>query len=183
MNTTGATLLANPQPCGHIVYPYHSESQFADAVCLFAGAGLRKGESALLVMEESHCEPIRKQLHADGLDVEELEASGRLICKNAEALLESFMFDELIDEDVFKTKIGWLIEQAKTASSSGQVRVFGEMVNLLWMPNPKATRRLEELWNEVIKLHSVPLLCAYSLGGLRPDALPVSLLACHSAAV
>jgi len=183
MNTTGVTLLTHPQPCGHIVYPYSNESQFAEVVSLFAGACLRQGESALLVMEESHCEPVRKQLQASGLDVAELEANGQLICKKAEALLESFMNGESVDEDAFKSKVGRLIDKGKRASPRGQVRVFGEMVDLLWMPNPKATRRLEELWNDVIKLHSVPLLCAYSLGGLRPDALPVSLLACHSAAV
>jgi hypothetical protein len=183
MNATGKTILTHPRPCGHIVYPYTNESQFAEAVGLFAGAGLRDGESALLVMEESHCEPIRKQLRGNGLDVAELETSGRLICKNAQALLETFLFDGIIDEDAFKTNVGWLIDKAKTSSPNGQVRVFGEMVDLLWMPNPEATRRLEELWNDVIKLHSVPLLCAYSLGGLRPDVLPVSLLACHSAAV
>jgi len=183
MNTTGASLLAHPRPCGHIVYPYTNESQFAEAVGLFASAGLRNGESALLVMEESHCELIRKHLQRDGLDVADLEASGRLICKNAGSVLETFLFDGIIDEDAFRTQIGWLIEKAKTSSPKGQVRVFGEMVDLLWMPNPKATQRLEELWNQVIKLHSVPLLCAYSLGGLRPDALPAALLACHSAAV
>ena len=183
MNSSGQNLLTHPQPCGHIVYPYTNESQFAGVVCLFAGAGLRNGESVVLVMEKAHCDPIRRQLQRDGLDVADLEASGRLICKSAETLLETFLFDGIIDEDAFKTEIGWLIEKAKTSSPNGQVRVFGEMVNLLWLPNPEATRRLEELWNEVIKLHSVPLLCAYALGGSRPDSLPVSLLSCHSAAV
>jgi hypothetical protein len=50
----------------------------------------------------------------------------------------------------------------------------------MWTTNLKATERLEQLWNEVIEVHSVPLLCAYSLSGTRPSALPESLLACHS---
>ena len=183
MNATAETILTHPQPCGHIVYPYTDESQFTEAVCLFVSTGLRKGESALLVMEESHCEPIRKHLQDDGLDVAELEASGQLSCKSAEALMKTFTFDGIIDEHAFKSKVGRLIDKARSASLNGHVRVFGEMVNLLWMPNPKATQRLEELWNDVIELHSVPLLCAYALGGSRPDALPDSLLACHSAAV
>jgi MEDS: MEthanogen/methylotroph, DcmR Sensory domain len=183
MNTSGHSLLTHPQPRGHIVYPYSSESQFAEVVCLFASAGLRNGESAVLLMEEAHCEPIRRQLQRDGLDVADLEATGRLICKKAETLLDTFLFDGMIDEDAFKTEMGWLIQKAKSSSPKGQVRVFGEIVNILWMPNPEATRRLEELWNEIINLHSVPLLCAYALGGLRPDSLPVSLLSCHSSAV
>jgi hypothetical protein len=183
MNATGEALLNHPHPCGHIVFPYTNEAQFIEAVCLFTSAGLRKGDSALLVMEQSHREPIRRQLRENGFDLADLESRGQLICETAEPLMATFIFDGIIDEDAFKDRIADLIERAKEASSTGQVRVSGEMVNLLWMESPEATHRLEELWNEVIKLHSVPLLCAYALGGNRPDVLPASLVACHSAAV
>jgi hypothetical protein len=183
MNATGEALLNHPHPCGHIVFPYTNEAQFIEAVCLFTSAGLRKGDSALLVMEQSHCEPIRQQLRENGFDLNDLESRGQLICETAETLMTTFMFDGVVDEHAFKSRIAGLIHTAKEASTTGQVRVFGEIVNLLWMENPRATHRLEELWNEVIKLHSVPLLCAYALGGNRPDVLPASLVACHSAAV
>jgi hypothetical protein len=182
MNATGEALLNHPH-CGHIVFPYTNEAQFIEAVCLFTSAGLRKGDSALLVMEQDHCEPIRQQLQESGFDLADLESTGQLICKAAEELMATFIFDGIIDEYVFKSRIAGLIQTAKDASATGQVRVFGEMVNLLWTENPKATHRLEELWNDVIKLHSVPLLCAYALGGNRPDMLPASLVACHSAAL
>ncbi len=183
MNATGKAILTHPDPQGHFVYPYTNDSQFSEAVCLFAGSGLRKGGSALLVMTESHCEPVRTQLQVEGLEVASLEARGRLVCVTAESLLGSFMFDGIIDEGLCKITIGRLIEKARAASSNGEVRVFGEMVDLIWLPNPKATQRLEELWNQVIKLHSVPLLCAYSLGGNRPSTLPDTLLQCHSEAL
>jgi len=183
MNATGEAILTHPDPHGHFVYPYTNESQFSEAVCLFVSSGLRNGGSALLVMKEPHCEPIRMQLEADGLDVAELEARGRFVCADAENLLGTFMFDGIIDDDLCKTTIGRLIEKARAASSNGEVRVFGEMVDLIWLPNPKATQRLEELWNQVIKLHSVPLLCAYSLGGNLPNTLPNALLQCHSEAL
>ena len=86
------------------------------------------------------------------------------------------MFDGIIDHHRFKTTVGHLIEKGRAASSNGEVRVFGEMVDLIWVPNPKATQRLEELWNQVIALYSVPLLCAYSPGGSRPEVLRESLL-------
>jgi hypothetical protein len=156
MNATGEAILTHPGPQGHFVYPYTNESKFSEAVCLFVSSGLRKGASALLVMTEFHCEPIRTQLEDDGLDVAELEARGRFVCVTAESLLATFMFDGIIDEDLCKITIGRLIEKARAASLNGEVRVFGEMVDLIWIPNPKATQRLEELWNQVIKLHSVP---------------------------
>jgi hypothetical protein len=183
MNATGEAILTHPHPCGHFVYPYTTESQFVGAVCLFAGTGLRNGESALLIMEQLHCAPIRQQLQDTGLNVSDLESKGQLACESAENLLDTFLFDGIIDEYKFKDRVGTMIEKAKTAACGGQVRVMGEMVNLTIGQNPKATLRLEELWNDVIKTHSVSLLCAYCLGGTRPDALPESLIACHSEAL
>jgi len=183
MNPTAHEILLNPQPSGHIVYPYTDDSQIADAVSLFAGAGLRKGEAVLLVVSALHLEPIKARLEQEGLNLAALEESGQLVYREAESLLATFMFDGIIDNLRFKTTIGALIEEAKAGDGEGSVRpvrVFGEMVDLIWMSYPNATQRLEELWNEVIGTHSVPLLCAYSLAGSRPDALPASLLSCHS---
>jgi hypothetical protein len=56
------------------------------------------------------------------------------------------------------------------------------MVDLIWKDHPKANSRLEELWNDVIKTHSVPLLCAYSLSG-SSGGLSRQILESHSHAV
>jgi hypothetical protein len=90
------------------------------------------------------------------------------MCAEAEDLLSSFIFDGIIDEQVFKSKIGRMIRNAKAAGEERRpVRVFGEMVSLIWQSKPQATQRLEELWNEVIQEQSVPLLCAYALTGVK----------------
>jgi MEDS: MEthanogen/methylotroph, DcmR Sensory domain len=184
MNSKGAAILADPHPCGHIVYPYTDEVHVAEAVCLFASAGLHKGEGVVLVMAADHGKPIRRRLEQEGFNLRQLEKSGQLICEEAENLLSTFMFDWTIDELVFKTKVGKLIERAKVSGGrSRPVRVFGEMVDLIWKSNPRTTQRLEELWNEIIGVYSVPLLCAYSLAGTKPIELPGALMACHSHAI
>ena len=66
MNLRSSEMLSNPQQCGHILYTYTEESQVTEAVCLFAGAGLRRGEAVLLVMAEAHREPI---LQGSGMKV------------------------------------------------------------------------------------------------------------------
>jgi hypothetical protein len=182
MNSTGLEILSNPQPCDHIVYSYTDDAQLAEAVCLFAGAGLQKVEAVLLVLSDTHYDPVRDCLERQGFNLADLEATGHLVCENAKNLLSTFMFDGILDEHKFKTKIGRLIQKAKAGSGNHKdrpVRVFGEMVDLIWKPHPQATERLEELWNEIISLHSVPLLCAYSLAGTS-NALPQPLVACHS---
>lgn len=181
MNPKAAAILTNPDPCGHIVYPYTDDSQVADAVCLFASAGLRKGEAVLLIMTETHCAPVLSRLQDLGLDTKELIESGHLVCEDAGKLLSSFMFDGIIDEYLFKCTVGNMISKAREASGTERpVRLFGEMVSLIRNSRPKATERLEELWNQVIQQYGVPLLCAYALAGNKTDAMPESLLALHS---
>ena len=185
MNSTGKEILSNPGPSAHIVYSYTEDAQLADAVCLFASSGLRKGEAALLVLSGLHYDPVRERLEREGFDLAELEETGQLVCENARSLLDNFLFDGILDEHKFKTKIDRMIEKAKLGTGTrkhGLVRVFGEMVDLIWAPHPKATARLEELWNDVIKVHAVPLLCAYSLAGTL-NALPQHLVSCHSHAI
>jgi hypothetical protein len=181
MSPKSTAILSNPDARGHIVYPYTDQTQVADAVCLFATAGLQKGDAVLLVMTHDHREPIRRRLEEQGFNLKELEGTGQLACEDAKDLLTTFIFDGIIDDHKFKTKLGRMIERAKYAGGHRRsVRVFGEIVDLLWQADPHTTLRLEELWNEVIEAHSVPLLCAYSLAGIRPGVFPASLLACHS---
>ena len=181
MSPKSAAILSNPDPRGHIVFPYTDEAQLTDAVGLFASAGFRKGDSVVLVMTRGHCEPIRRHLQEQGFNLEELEATGQLACEDARELLSTFLFDGIIDDLKFKTKLGRLISIAKFAGGHHRsVRVFGEMVDLLWETDPQATLRLEELWNDVIEAYSVPLLCAYSLAGTKLVRFPESLIACHS---
>jgi len=183
MNSTGREILSNPQPSAHIVYSYTDHSHLADAVCLFASSGFRKGEAAVLVLSEEHYAPVRQRLEEEGFDLAALEDTGQLVCANARNLLSDFLFDGIIDEHKFKSKIDRIIERAKLGNGSrkhGLVRVFGEMVDVIWGQHREATVRLEELWNEVIRVHSVPLLCAYSLASTQNTSLPQTIVGCHS---
>jgi hypothetical protein len=53
------------------------------------------------------------------------------------------------------------------------------MVSQLRERDLGATTRLEELWNQVIKDHSVALLCTYALSG-EGDQIPATLMDLHS---
>jgi KaiC/GvpD/RAD55 family RecA-like ATPase len=181
---TPKTLSILIEPTGHIVYPHTNEAEVAEAVCLFASAGIEKGEAVILIMAATHREPIRERLEQEGLNLKELERTGQLVCEEAESMLATVVFDGIVDEFRFTTKLGRMIQKAKTADGKRRsVRVFGEMVDLLWKSNPETTQRIEKLWSDVIEAHSVPLLCAYSLAGTKPGAFPESLRACHSHAI
>jgi len=181
--STAAGILTNPKSRSHMVYHYAEETHLADAVCLFASAGLRKGETVVLIMSEAHYQPILKQLAAEGFDVVGLMQSGQLDCEEAERLLSSFLSDGIIDEHLFRHKFEGMITRAKMVSAGREVRVFGEIVNLTWRSRLRATERMEKLWNDLIREHSVTLLCAYALASAEHETLPNSLLSCHSHAI
>jgi hypothetical protein len=165
MNAKGASILSNPHPCGHIVYPYTDEGLVGQAVALFASAGLRDNEGVILIMSNDHCESFKLRLQLEGINTEKYERLGQLICVTAEETLGKFMRDDLIG--------------SVSNGHSGKVRLFGEMVSQLRGTNLKATTRLEELWNQVIEKHSVSLLCTYALEG-EDDRIHQGLLDLHS---
>jgi hypothetical protein len=181
MNAKASALLTDPHPCGHIVYPYAEEGLVGQAVCLYASAGLRNGEGVVLILTAAHYDSILLRLTTEGFNVQELQKSRRLNCVRAEDLLADFMVDGVPDKKLFHAAVGKLIARARSATGKGWlglVRVFGEMVSLLWNRDLGATVSLEEMWNEVIEKHRVPLLCTYELNG--HENIPAGLRRLHT---
>jgi MEDS: MEthanogen/methylotroph, DcmR Sensory domain len=156
VNAADAGILSRPDPRSHIVYPYVDEAHLVDAVCLFANTGLLTGEAVVLILTDAHIRPILERFITEGFDIVALVTSGQLVYVNAERLLASLMSDGIIDEHRFKSTAVALITRTRAAVGGGGVRVFGNMVDLTWRSQLRATERLEEIWNEVIREYSVP---------------------------
>ncbi|HXE63679.1 MAG TPA: MEDS domain-containing protein [Bryobacteraceae bacterium] len=165
MNQSGIAVLEDPHPCAHIVYPYTSEELITEAVGIFALAGLRKDESVIIVSTNGHLARFERYLRDAGIDVARVKYEGRLAIIDAWQMLGQISIDGMPDTVRFNDVLSPLVAMAKSESPSGRVRVFGEMVNLLWKNNPAAALYLEDLWNEAIRIHSVALLCTYALDG------------------
>jgi hypothetical protein len=175
-------LLVQPLARDHVVQLYRDERFLIEAVALFTGIALGKGESVLLVATPLHLRGIEHRLESNGFCVDDVKQWGQLTVSDAAETLSGFMVQELPDSLLFKTIIGSSIQKAAGCSRTGRVRVYGEMVNLLWRQNLAAAQRLEVLWNEVIQAHSISLFCAYHLDGdaAETPAFPSDLRAAHS---
>ena len=182
MDSTTASILANPPYHSHVVYPYTSDQHLVDAVGFFTAGGLDRDGAVILIATEAHRSAIKRYLKSDG-HVEALEASGQLVFLDAAELMSTFMINGNPDAKIFKAGIRTLIEKASRDERTGrkrEVRLFGEMVSLLWPSNSPAAERLEELGNEVIEEYSIPIFCAYSLNGPGRSQLPESIIKAHS---
>jgi phosphoserine phosphatase RsbU/P len=158
-------LLDKPSAGDHIVHYYEDDEFLLDTVAHFAAAGLAAGEPVLIVATQSHRTAFIERLRRNGANLDTAFASGQLNMLDAHETLMSFMVGEEPDWGRFCATIGPVLETCRAARVGARVRVFGEMVDLLWRAgNRVAAVRLEELWNELARLQCFTLLCAYSMG-------------------
>src|SRR5260370_618154 len=81
------------------------------------------------------------------------------------------MVEKMPDWNKFKATIGSTIEALAGGSGAARVRIYGEMVDVLWRDgNPQAAIHLEELWNDLGNSCSFSLLCAYRMGNFYKEA-------------
>lgn len=174
-------LVAEPLARDHVVQLYRDDRFLVEAVALFAGVGIGKGEAIVLIATAPHLEAIEQRLKALGFDVEALKMWGQLTALDAARLLSGFMVNGAPDAALFETLVAQIIKRARAEGRYARIRIYGEMVELLWRDNRRATQRLEELWNDAVEAHSVSLLCGYALDSeAEGDHFPPELRAVHS---
>jgi MEDS: MEthanogen/methylotroph, DcmR Sensory domain len=80
----------------------------------------------------------------------------------ARPCLDSFMRDGGPDRDAFRDTVIPMLDRI-AAAGHDRLRLFGEMVNLLWADDLPAAVRLEDLWSELIAERRLSFLCAYRI--------------------
>jgi len=167
------------RPAGeHIAQLYSHETVLLESLKMFTSHGLSRGEPVLLVLTPSHRGLLLQHLKADGVDVDGLQRDGQLRLLDAGELLASFMLDGMPDATLFTMRLRELVADMRP-SCTRKIRVFGEMVDLLWRSNQPAAIRLEQLWNDLIEGSGLSLFCAYSTSHVNEN-FPEALRAPHS---
>ncbi len=142
----------------HFAQLYQESEPLAEAVAGYIGAGLCAGEAAVMIATPPHRAAIERRLAAAGL-------RGRLEVLDAETTLARLMEDGMPQWNAFRELIGGLIAELRLQHPT--VRAYGEMVDLLWQRGQRgAAIRLEEYWNELGKLQTFSLFCAYRMNPL-----------------
>jgi signal transduction histidine kinase/ActR/RegA family two-component response regulator len=163
--------LSRGMPHDHVVQFYESDDFLCEAVARFLVEGLEAGQPLLVVATAPHREDIRQRLAARGFEVSSLGCSGATTFVDASAMVSTFMVDSTVDASLFKRSLEETLAACRQERDGATVRVFGEMVDVLWREGrADAALRLEELWNEVAAEESFSLLCGYSLGHFRDTA-------------
>ncbi len=147
----------------HFVQFYEQDTSLLDSLSNFISAGLNAGDACIVVATQEHREQLEELLKTQGVDLLSAQANGLYIARDAGEMLSLFMVNGLPSPQLFTEVIGSIIERA--AQNHRHVRIFGEMVALLWMEeNQHAAIRLEELWNDLHHYsHHFLLFCSYPM--------------------
>ncbi|HXE62044.1 MAG TPA: MEDS domain-containing protein [Bryobacteraceae bacterium] len=166
MTPKTAALLADPPPRTHMVYPYGNFDQIVPVVARFAGEGIARSESIVLMVTDEHRQAITERLVQASLDAHVLEGQRRLIFLDA---AENTLLHDAPNPAAFDALVGAAVRQGIASPPSGKVPVCGKTVNdLCSCGSAEAAVQMEELWNSLDASHYVPVLCGYSLDALRP---------------
>ena len=158
--TSWSELVRHPAHGDHMVHLYQDPAFLAEAVAEYIASGLRCGEAAVIIAT-----PENRRLFAQ----KGLSPAAGLRILDAEATLERFMSAGQPQWRAFHEVIGGLIAELRLQYPA--VRAYGEMVDVLWQRGEHgAAARLEEYWNELTRLQTFSLLCAYRIDNLDSKA-------------
>ena len=143
---------------GHVVQFYDRDDELVAAVVPFAASGLAAGERVLVVATPEH-----RVAFADALRARGCRLDGYVELDAAETLDRFLDVDGRVDRAGYFDVIGTVVAELSAASSGRPVRIFGEMVAVLWERDQVAEAMIvEDLWNE-LGTRDAPftLLCGY----------------------
>jgi hypothetical protein len=155
----------------HGVRFYESDRSLARIVAEFLHEGFDAGSPGIVVATASQRAAIVRELTDRSLDVITLQRSHDLLLLDATETLTTFMVDGKPDPVKFRDQMCEVIERACRGRVHCTVRIFGQMVDVLWQKGERdAAIRLELLWNQLAQTKAFALLCGYAMGNFYKDA-------------
>jgi anti-sigma regulatory factor (Ser/Thr protein kinase) len=154
---------------GHGVQFYRDEAELCYTVGTFVADGIRDGGASIVVATEPHRRSFDDALATAGIDPDAARNDGSLLNVDAATMLASITKDGRLDRAAFDARAATIVRRA--AKTHRSVRVYGEMVSMLWDAGDViGAIELETLCNELRRELRVTMLCAYHRETLSDDS-------------
>ena len=151
----------------HVVQFYDRDEELAEGAGDYLADAIATGGAAIIVATPARCAAFESRLAACGIKVEMARRDGTLVCLDAVRVAKRLARAGRVNRAGFDAEIRPAVLAA--AESRGPVRVYGEVVALLWADgHVNAALELEGFWNELGREIPFSLYCGYpreSLGG------------------
>ncbi len=144
----------------HVVAFYADDRDLTETAGEFLRGALRTDGVAIVLATAAHRLELQAWMELAGVDVAAARANGSYVELDAAGTLAQFMVNDWPDPAAFWQVISPVIQHASETATP--VRVFGEMVALLWESGQVgAAIDTEALWNEMARRYPFRLLCGY----------------------
>jgi len=155
----------------HVVQFYGHEEELADRVAGYLRDALLGDGVAVVIATAAHRRAFEARLTEAGAELAGAARNGTYLALDASQTVHALMAGGRLDADRFDRVVGGLIRDAgRRAGFQGPVRVYGEMVAVLWEAGlVNAAVQLEEMWDSIGVRHSFSLLCGYPASMLNGD--------------
>lgn len=147
----------------HLLQLYTSDEHLVGVVSSYVVCSLDADESVVVVVTPQRWCDLSARLTGLGMDVPGLIDGGRLRVLDAQATLDELVKGGgLPSRVVFNDLLAPVLRDARAASPSGRLGLYGEMVDLLWEKGDLgASDELEGIWNALLRAGRSTLLCSY----------------------
>lgn len=159
---------------------FYQENELAALVGDYLHSAITDGGTAVLIATPDHRTLVSGWLSRAGIDLSEARADGSYVLLDADDAMSRFIINGQPDAAAFWEIMSPVL--AAAGSKHGPVRVFGEMVAVLWQNGMvDAAIEVEALWNEISRQYPFGLLCAYPADTVTDEAQSDSLAqVCHA---
>lgn len=169
----------------HVVQFYEADEQRLIAnVTQSLFDGYEQGAILMVVATKAHRDAFLRALAERGVDTESALKTGQIASLDADMMLRRFLNAGYPDAKKFDQSVGAAIRSATARSHGRGLRVYGEMVGLLWQNGQyPAAIRLEQLWHALRQQVEFTLICGYPIDVFSKDFDPAivdALLCAHS---
>jgi hypothetical protein len=156
------SLLAEAPAGRHFAQFHRDRDGLGESAFAFLEAGLRRGNSVLIVATVEQVEQTFDRLSAGKFHPKSLSNSGQLAVLDANTLLEHFVIDGTAEWPEFRSAVQPVLSRLQPHGDG--TRIYSELANTLWeAENTAAAIRLEDFWNAMAGIYSFALYCGYKM--------------------
>lgn len=150
-------------PAGRHFAQFHRNTDaLTEAAFVFLEAGLRHGNSLLVIAPPQRVEQLFDRLATGKVHPKSLADSGQLAVMDSTPIIEQMVTNGQTEWERFR---GLLAPVLSRISLYGRgMRIYGEIASVLWAAGEtNAAIRLEEFWNELAGAYTFSMFCGYTM--------------------
>jgi hypothetical protein len=155
--------LLTEAPIGRHFAQFHRQVEtLSESVFQFLEAGLRRGNSVLMIAPRDHADQLVARLTASQFHPQALCNAGQLGILDAAKTMEQCTIHGVLEWRRFRAALTPVL--ARIQPFGRGTRIYSEMASMLWQDEDTVGAiRLEEQWNALADTHQFSLYCGYTM--------------------